>query len=226
MNIPQNNKLTMYELVLEIVNANAGIWKNTTVVSEAVSELAAVVPQIRKAGAIKATSVKGATQAKADKKMEMAKRAGKLSGLTSAYAVKNKNVTLQAALDYSYSELYQAKDNLAIDRCTAIHDQVKTVLTELKPYGIVAADLEALLAAITSFRALIGQKGQQQSGQKATTQSLENLFKQADALLKTQLDKLMLRYKDSHREFYDAYLASRLIRNMGGSRKPAPAKAA
>lgn len=226
MTIPQNNKLTMYEAVLETLNANTGLWKGNTVLTEAVTELASIIPQIRKAGATRATSAKGVTQAKLDKKQEMAERASKLAGLTSAYAAKNKNTALQAALDFSRSDLYQAKDNLAIDRCTAIHDQVCAVVAELKPYGITATELDALQSAVTSFRTLIGQKGQQQSGKRANTQTLETLFKQADNLLRTQLDKLMLRYTDTNRAFYDAYLSARLIKNIGGSRKPALAKAA
>ncbi|QHT67752.1 hypothetical protein GXP67_14475 [Rhodocytophaga rosea] len=226
MTIPQSNKLTMYEGVLETLNVYNSVWKNTIVISEAVNEFSILLPQIRKTGATKATSTKGITQAKVAKKQEMADRAYKLAGLTSAYASKSNNVALQASLDYSHSDLFQTKDNLAIDHCMVIYNQIRPLVAELKPYGITAAELDALQTTITAFQTLIGQKGQQQSGMKVINQSIETLFQQADNLLKTQLDKLMLRYTDTNREFYDAYFSSRITRHLGGSRKPASVKAA
>ncbi len=220
MTTSQSNKLTMYETVLKTLQAHSYVWNDAHVVAEAVNELAQLLPQIRQGGATEATSLKGVTEAKRNKKEEMANRTRTLAGLTSAYAAKTKNATLQAALNFSFSELLRTKDNLALDRCTAILVQIRPLGPQLEAYGITAADLQALEADITAFHTLIGTKGQQQSSRTANTQTLSELFRQADTLLKTQLDNLMLRYAHSHRAFCDAYSASRVIRDLGG-RKPA-----
>ncbi len=220
MTITQSNKLTMYEAVLETLNTHRYVWQDASVVAEAVRELEALLPQIRKAGATKATSLKGITTAKGTKKQDMAELATRLAALTTAYAAKTKNASLQAAVDFSLSDLVRAKDNIAIDRCTAIHDQVRVVLPQVEAYGITGTDLDTLQAAIASFQASIGALGQQQSSRSATVQSLSELFSQVDTLLKMQLDNLMLRYQLSDRAFYDTYVSSRITRKLGGSHKP------
>lgn len=226
MTISQSNKLTMYETVLKTLQAHTNVWNDAVIMNEAVNELAQLLPLIREAAATGATSLKGVTDAKRTKKEEMANRTRIVAGLASAYAAKTKNLTLQAALHFSFSELLRAKDNLAIDRCTAVADQIRPHLPQLEAYGVTAEDFARLEADIAAFRALIGAKGQQQISRNVNTQTLTGRFRQADDLLKTQLDKLMLRYRVSHRTFYDAYLASRVIRDLGG-RRPAPvAKAA
>jgi hypothetical protein len=77
-------------------------------------------------------------------------------------AAKTENLALQAALHFSFSELLRAKDNLAIDRCTAVTDQIRPHLAQLEAYGVTTEDFGRLEADIAAFRALIGAKGQQQ----------------------------------------------------------------
>jgi len=216
----------MYETVLATLQTHGDVWKDAPVMAEAVGELARRLPLIRQGSAAGATSLKGLTKAKRNKKEEMASRTRTLAGLTSAYAAKTKNAPLQAALDFSLSELLRTKDNLALDRCTAIVEQIRPHQAQLEAYGITASDLQRLEADIAGFKALIGTKGQQHSIRTANTQTLATLFRQSDELLKTQLDKLMLRYTPSHRTFCDAYAAARVIRALGGRRSAAVAKAA
>ncbi len=223
MNTLQSNKLTMYENVLDVMHTHAAAWKKTPIVAEAVKQLEAAIPQIRKAGAAKATSLTGATTAKGRKKAEMGEIAYRVAGLTGAYAASIDNDGLRAALHFTRTELARSKDNLAIDRCTAIHDQVRPLLAQVEAYGVTAADLDALKAAIAAFQGLIRAKGQQRTTRTTTVQSLAGLFTHADTLLKVQLDKLMLRYEPTHREFFEAYHNVRVLRKVGGNRKATPA---
>ncbi len=223
MNTLQSNKLTMYEHVLDVMHTHAAAWKKTPIVADAVKELEALIPQMRKSAAATATSLTGVTTAKGRKKGEMTELAYRIAGLTSAYAAKTDNDGLHAALHFSRTQLAQSKDNTAIDRCTAIHDQVRPLLAQVEAYGVTAADLDALKAAIAAFQGLIRAKGQQRTTRNATVQSLAGLFTHADTLLKVQLDKLMLRYEPTHREFYEAYANSRVLRKAGGNRKATPA---
>ena len=223
MNTIQSNKLTMYENVLETLHTHSAAWKKTPIVAEAVKELEALIPRIRKAGAAKATPLTGVTTAKGRKKDEMTELAYRIAGLTSAYAARADNDGLREALHFTRNVLARSKDNIAIDRCTAIHDQVRPLLAQVEAYGVTAADLDALKAAIAAFQGLIRAKGQQRTTRNATVQSLAGLFTHADALLKVQLDKLMLRYEPTHREFFEAYATSRVLRKVGGNRKATPA---
>ncbi len=222
MNTLQSNKLTMYENVLEALHTHAAAWKKTPVVANTVKELEALIPQIRKASAAKATSLTGVTTAKTRKKGEMTELAYRIAGLSSAYAAKVDNHSLRGALDFSRNTLARSKDNIAIDRCTAIHDQVRPLLAQVEAYGVTAADLDALKGAIAAFQGLIRAKGQQRTTRATTVQSLAGLFTHADTLLKVQLDKLMLRYEPTHRDFFEAYANSRVLRKVGGNRKAAP----
>jgi hypothetical protein len=54
---------------------------------------------------------------------------------------------------------------------------------------------------------------------------LEARFKTADTILNKRLDKLVVRFKTSAPDFYNAYQTARSIVDIVGSRKPAPTPA-
>ncbi len=219
MNTIQINKLNMFEATLTTLQNHQPYWNNIQAFAEAVNDFAAILPQIRSLGAQQVVVSSGITQSKAEKKERMAKQAVTLANIAMAYAAKEKNNELKTVLDFSLSDVYKCKDNIAIDRSTAIHDQISAILPQLNSYGIAANDLISLRTAITEFQQAIGDKGTRMSGSVASTQALLRLFEEADSLLRDRLDKLVFRFQDVQPKFFDTYTNARITRDLGKGRK-------
>lgn len=219
MNITQTNKLNMFEATLTTLQNNQQSWSNIPAFAEAVAEFAAILPQIRSLGAQQVVPSAGITQSKAEKKERMAKQAFTLANIAMAYAAKEKNNELKTVLDFTFSDIHKCKDNISIDRSTAIHNRISAILPQLSSYNITGNDLASLSTAITDFQQAIGDKGTIMSGNVASTQALLRLFEEADTLLKDRLDKLIFRFQDLQPKFFDTYTNARIIRDLGKGRK-------
>lgn len=64
---------------------------------------------------------------------------------------------------------------------------------------------------LDDFRVLIGSPRKAQTKISAAVATLEDLFTQVDEVLKNQMDKLMLQFKETQSEFFKVYQKSRVI---------------
>jgi hypothetical protein len=218
MNNTQTNKLNSHEATDKVLVKYHDTWTALPAFSASVEAFRSVVAQIRGVGADRATSTTGLTQTKADKKRLMAELALTLAGSGFAYANKQKDKTLQAMFKNSFSEPSGRSDNKSLDRCQAIHNQLVKLLPSLGDFQITNADVEELHVAIQAFKDAIGEKGSTKGTNVANTRRLSLLFSEADNLLKNELDKLMLRFRKSNPEFYNAYANARSVVDLGGGK--------
>lgn len=230
MNQIQQNKLNMYVAVQKTLSGQSTLWSDIVAISDAVTELNDLISLIRVMGAQRAVSTTGLTLTKAEKKKQMAEKALALGGLAFAYATKEKDQKLIAIFDYSLSDLNSVADNTAIDRCTAIHNEIIKLLPLLNGYNITEAEIAELFTAVDVFKEAIGEKGSTKGKGVASTKTLASLFKDGNSLLKNRLDKLIFRFKDNELAFFNAYTNARTPLSLGGGKtkkeKPAtpPAK--
>ena len=96
-------------------------------------------------------------------------------------------------------------------RCQNIYDAAKANEAALKDYGITATTADTLLTTINNYQAKVPDP-RNAAAQKATIRAnLKNLIKEADQILKLQLDKTVLGFKTSNPDFVSTYKANRVI---------------
>ena len=124
----------------------------------------------------------------------MATAAQTISAAVHAYAVKTKNNTLANETDFTVSELTGERDADVIKDCQNIHDLANTNLASLGSYGVTAAKLTALQAAIDAFKAIVSKPRDNIVAGATVTQELSDEFDAADETLSEILDGLVVEF--------------------------------
>ena len=130
-------------------------------------------------------------------------------------AKQTNNPVLAGKVDYTETSLLKTRDDQLVLRCTGIADLATEQLAALAPYGVTPEELNRLKEGIKQFADSLPKGRISVSERKAANATLNTLFVETDALLKTQLDRLMVRYRKNQPEFYATYQTARHIINYG-----------
>ena len=108
-----------------------------------------------------------------------------------------------------------------------IHDTAQPVVAELAPNGVTVASLAELQAQIDLVKTWLDQPRSVIRAKSAATTQLAEVFREADALLERQIDRLVFPARKTHPEFYADYQRARQVLDLPGVRgmqvEPMPA---
>lgn len=215
MNNKQNNLLSMYRTVVSIVKANAtevakvGAFESSFNVFE--SKVTAIINTAQQRDMV----LTGITGDKTAKKRELAQMTATIATVVKGYAKTVGNKKLADQMDFSESELFKLKDEDLITNATNIYNSANEVLLDLVNYNITEQTLDALLGNITVFSLKKPAPTVAISLKESLTAQLEQLFAEANAILKDQMDntsKMFVTYSPS---FYALYSEARKIIDRG-----------
>jgi hypothetical protein len=170
--------------------------------------------EIAKKDADRKTAMKGKTADKRDAFGELVDGTLKVSSGLYLYGKDtNKNDLIEiGSLRKSY---------LDKQRDTEVDILVQPILTagnanaaDLAAYGVTDAMLIDLKAKLLAYNTSLEKKEGAMGNQTGMRKSLTLLFKEADDI-QDSLDGYMEILRTDHQEFYDVYMASRVIRNLG-----------
>ncbi len=204
-------KLGMYNAVLTHIEANGTITATVPAFETAADALRAVYNNIIDASQQESLAIGGITTDKSQARIALCQEAANIAAAVFAFAAAASNNTLKEQVNYPVSKLLLTKDELLIPACNNIHDLANTNAALLIPYGVTATRLTAFETILENYQELIPSPRNAVTSKAAVRTSLTNLFKQADTLLKTQLDKIALQFKTSNEEFYNTYKQNRII---------------
>ena len=153
----------------------------------------------------------GITRSKKAARTRLCKKAVNMSGLVYAYAVDTGNIELQFQCHYSYTNLFRTHDCTLADRCRNIYDAAFEHREALRASGVSDAVLAAFMEAITDFKSKQVSTRHAIVNKKVAGDTLKTKMKEADSLLKDQLDNLLVSFENDHPYFVSAYRANRSI---------------
>ena len=180
MNTKQLNKLTMYLAVEGICDASATVWQTLQAFADAYTDLKTRVNNIQMFAQNQVLDTSGISQDKQAARAAMCNVALPIANAVHAYAVKTKNNTLAASMDFSMSDLVGGRDVQSGERCQNIYAAANTNLTSLASYGITAAKLTAFSAAIAAYNLLVSKPRDTRAQGKTITVNLQAEFDAAD----------------------------------------------
>jgi hypothetical protein len=219
MNTKQLNKLTMYLAVEGICDANPSVWQILQAFADAYADLKARVADIQTFAQSQTQNHTGIAADKQVARQAMCAVALPIASAIHAYAVKIKNHTLAATVDFSMSELMGGRDVQSRDHCQNISTTANTNLANLANYGVTAAKLAALNNAIANYNLLISKPRDPRPQGKTITGSIQTEFDAADEDL-VQMDDLLGQISDA--KFTDDYNNARIILDSARDASPAP----
>ena len=190
---------------------------NATGFATARDDFAAAIDAIRAQALKQSTSTVGVTQDKRTVRESMCGAAAIVGGAVAAYADKQNNHELFAAVDFSISDLLHQTETECLTHCSAILNAGTENLTELTATKHLAqTDLDDLKAKIDAFNDALERPRQTRAGTKSATDQLPDAIAAADRIAERQLDRLMERFRLTSPDFYSAYQVARVIVDAGG----------
>jgi hypothetical protein len=211
MNKRQSNKLNSYQSVKGVLQDNKPVYENIPIINQSVVSFFEIVDQIDKIATKTEMDTTGETSAKIVAKEKLASLASSLAASGSVLAFEKKDVELEAALAYSYSDLRYARDSETLQISRAIESELLDCQAELADYMVSDENMADLHRLIEGFEDSLEIKGGVKSGSVAETRQLAILYRVADDLLSKKLDRFVVRLKANYPTFFDAYQNARMI---------------
>jgi hypothetical protein len=180
MNTKQLNKLTMYLAVEGICDASTTAWQPIQAFADAYTDFKGHVTNIQTFAQSQTQDNSGIAQDKQAARQAMCSAALPIASAVHAYAVKTKNNTLAASVDFSMSDLMGGRDVTSRDNCQNIYNTANMNLANLANYGVTAAKLTALTNAIAAYNLLISKPRDTRAAGKTVTGNLQAELDAAD----------------------------------------------
>lgn len=223
MNNHQENKITMVKRVGDKLKENIIIWQTNTPMVNAVNEMISLRDQLETQVLIQIDNTKGVAMSTKDLKEIMISKAIDVGGVVRGYAFDINDKKLAEQLNYSKSKIINKRDMLAVEDCKHIYD-IANNLVATKPiiatYQINAAKLADLKTSIDNYKTAIDTPRQATDVGSGATKKIKELIKKFDNLLNNRIDNLMLMYRVTNPDFYEAYVQSRMIIDLGIRHEP------
>lgn len=211
MTAKQEAKLNMFRATQKHCTDNPTIIEKIPAFQKAVTTLNVTISSIITTAQQEDLITKGITIDKAEAKKSLCQLAADVAAPITAYASATSNNKLLKEVNYNHSDLIRTKDDQLAPRCQNIFDAAKANLSELAAYGISPATLDTFQTAINNYQSKVPDP-RNAAAQKVTIRAqLKKLLKDADTILKTQMDKTVVGLKATNAEFVSTYKTNRII---------------
>jgi len=215
MNARQENKFSMYLLVKILLNTFNAIWAGIPGFVLAVNEFFGKLTDIDGDVQVQETKKTGITKNKKKAKKSLIDKALEVMGALQKIATDTNDDELYDDVNFTESQLSNTRDTILLERVAIIKTAATAHAAELLGEGIDAADLTEFNDRITLYAGIVSSPTQARSNKKIATANLKIHVKDTDTILKKKLDKLMLQFKDTNPDFYDAYKNDRIVIDLG-----------
>jgi BMFP domain-containing protein YqiC len=227
MNRKHENRLTMYEGLLVLLQTNSAKTHSVGAIADTVSELAALVSAIKS----KSVEVDIATVGKAAAKYDA--HDALIKALLPACAVlyvlgrKQNNTEIQGRANIGGAKFHNMRDTELSSFATAMADLVTANAPALAPLGLSAEKIADLKAKVDTYTAASGAREVSVTERKGARGTMNDLFNKTDELLREELDRYMELLRPTETELYNKYFSARIVKDLGiRHRTPVEATAA
>lgn len=230
MNKIQNNKLTMFGSVEELLMATtetggiAGLPAKLTALTAKLTELQTLA-------GTQTQPTEGQTASRDQVLETLVDTALQVAGIVGAYAHEKALPDLAALVDVQRSDFDSVRLVQRPLLAQRVHDAAAGALKVLAHPGVTADTLAAFQTQIDAARVKLKQPRMIVVAKRAATTQLATAFRDIEALLTKQIDRLLLPLAKTSPGFYAQYRAARQIVNVPGGRStpdpvtPAPSAA-
>lgn len=217
MTSKQESKINMFRATQKHCTDNAAIVATVPAFETALNVFNVKLSAIIAAAQQEDLVTKGITVDKSLAKNSLCRLITDIAAPIFAYASATSNNKLKQEVNFSYSDLLRTKDDIMAPRCQNIKDLCTENLSALKPYGITAAGLDALQTEIDNYQVKVPAPRNSAAQKKTIRENIKSLIKEADMVLKEQLDKTIVGFKASNPDFVSTYKANRVTIDPGKS---------
>lgn len=207
----QEVKLGMYNVICSSLEAQTAIVENFTAFYQSFQRFKAKVNAISIIAQQEDLIILGFAQDKSHAKMRITAMGADIASLIYAYAVEINSPLLKNEVNYSLSKLRKTKDDLLPVRLKNIYERGVTHRSALEEYGINEQLLESFNDLIEAYKEKVPNPRRGVSTKKNVKSNMKLLFKEADEILKQQMDKRIVALKIQYPDFVSEYKSNRML---------------
>ena len=222
MNKNQINKSRMYSSVDLVLDNHASLFGTLGELTDAHLRLKNGAALIRQHRQVQEADVSGLTKNKIQLRANMIKCILQFSAAIMAFATSAKDEELRVKANYGLSDLNKSPDPLLLDIGTLLMGLANPLKSDLSRFFIGDAEFKEMDHLLVAFKQAIPQRRVATSASKVSTGNINELFHSQDALLKQEIDVLMLPFQFTQPDFYNAYRNARSIVDYAGRGKAKP----
>lgn len=212
MNKKQVNRKEMQDAVILYMDSNVQKWSSIPKVAEVKNELSSINLQIEEAQAAQSAAQVVVGIGKKALKGIIAEKADILNDIVEAYASMNDMPELESRMADSASSLLRMRNKDFVVKVKEIVGETETYKEVLTAeWGLSEEQVTDIKSDMNRFHQLSGMPRAYQISSKQATSDLETLFSQASDILNNRLDKVMKIFKRRDPNFYNGYIAARII---------------
>jgi hypothetical protein len=225
------NRQNMHLTVLKLLDTSEyqSAWKGQkpTAFTTRAAQLGPMVNALTDLIAAQQTATTGYAETKAREEKELEDLAFEISQtLVDWYEVKGREGDA-AQIDLSLSSWQDFRDTELIAKARVLHKKLTEALAsdaaDLAEHDLTPADAAQLAKELADFELIIADPSAAISRRRALTVTLRPKFREVSELLK-KMDRLVLRFRKTEpgTAFANAWAASRIVRDLGGSAPDSP----
>ena len=212
-----NQKMNMYNTVLNICKEQQAAWVNIPSFASAIADLEAQLAELNHTHSLRSTSTAGVSATKQAIKLELVDHMYILCKALSLKGLELHDLALDLRNRIALSKLKTISANDLLHRMEILEADLAVHGSSLESYGISAQYINETLTLVTNTREILFTPRLAIISRKGLTASLKEQTKRIDALIKNQLDTLILSFKAVLPSFYNAYQNARIVIDYGHS---------
>jgi hypothetical protein len=224
MKVQLTNRVTMFKTVSAYLADHSAVWSTMTPLQTAVTEFDAKVAEIDEA-AQKHETPTGATADKADARDDLEDVTFLMCEALGVLADTTGDHDLAALTSVTRTSLDRMDEAELSNRAASVLAQANTHKTELQPLQVTQANIDELTSALTNFNDVKTGPRTATVERAALTQSLPNLVREANEILRSKIDRMVSLFSRTNPDFVAGYENARVIVDRAATHKTRAATA-
>jgi hypothetical protein len=221
MNTKQTNRVTMFTTVAAYLDSHNSVWNSMAPLASAVQSFKDKVAAIATAAQQQETPT-GATESKSSARDDLEEVLFLTCEALAVIGHTSDNHDLLAATALSPSTLDRMPDDELGARANLVLGLANARKTELASLHVTQANLDELTQTLQSFSTLKTQPRTASAERSAHTQSLTSLIRDANSILRDQIDRSVNLFSRSNPDFVAGYESARVVVDRVATHKTKP----
>ena len=218
MDAPKRNKFASAQAVNVVLTKKAyqPLWQSTPGFVKLQGSLATELAFITKNAPATLRRKTGSAEDKDAARLALCKAGLIIAGAVSAYAHQTGNHELLVRVDTTLTLLLGGRGQDSFSKCEDILSAATANLAALADYSVTQADLDNLQSLLDDYEELLPLPQVAIGSAKSVGQAIDAALDRLDGILNNGLDNLMLKYEDTHPDFFNDYTNARIIIDRPG----------
>ena len=211
------NLMDVIEEVMKFLDVNVSFYGDKMPIINVVNAINQNRVDINAFNQDQSVKTKADTEIKNESRIEIANLALKIAAGISAIAATNKDTRLKLLANVSPSGLMDMRNSDFIIKARSIHDATIPLVTDLADWGVQSTDIDKLDTLLIDYVSKSPNARNVKVQTKQANSDMKAKINATAALLRDQLDPMMLPFKNLQPSFYTGYLNARIIIDRTGT---------